>query len=282
MDFKLIETGPKLSKFYNYLANEGISIIAMDFECEFNLHAYGEKLCLIQIFDGKTYFIIDPLNIENDEIKKFLLDKNTVKIMYGAESDASLVYSQYGTQIQNLFDLQIAVDVLDAERNGLDFALDHFLDIEIKNKKKYQSHNWTTRPIRIDAMEYALNDVAHLFKLKDILMEQVKSKNKYEELLYEILRKNFIPAKEKIPGLLKRFEYKKLSAPKKELFKKLFDIRESFAKEYDLPPFHILNNDILFDLVNRIKNLNDIKLSGRLSGESQDKMRHMMEEALRA
>jgi ribonuclease D len=34
--------------------------IAVDFEGEFNLHVYGEHLCLIQVYDGDVFYIIDP------------------------------------------------------------------------------------------------------------------------------------------------------------------------------------------------------------------------------
>ncbi|MDL0089752.1 hypothetical protein [Campylobacter gastrosuis] len=35
--------------------------LAVDFECEYNRHKYGEFLCLVQIFDGKNCYVIDAL-----------------------------------------------------------------------------------------------------------------------------------------------------------------------------------------------------------------------------
>jgi ribonuclease D len=54
----------------------------MDFEAEFNLHVYGEHLCLIQVFDGEEFLLIDPMNIDEKDLKSFLEMKSPVKVFF--------------------------------------------------------------------------------------------------------------------------------------------------------------------------------------------------------
>ena len=273
MNFTLIETDGDLAGFREKIYHHKINKIAMDFEGESNLHAYGEKLCLIQIFDGQNFYILDPLKISDQEIKNFLEDKHTIKIMYGAESDACLVYSQYDAQIRNIFDLKMLVDILDIEHKGLDSVLKYFFDVDIKDKKKYQRYNWLRRPIDKDALYYALNDVGHLLKLSEKLIEEIKNNGKYDDLIDKLITRNYIPTKDRIPGIFKKYEYKKLTGKQKMVFKKMYEIREYYAKEYNIPPFHVFDNNILFDLANGKKILENIKISVRVSKKSQEEIR---------
>ena len=249
-DFTFIENSADLITFRKYLFQENIEKIAMDFEGDFNLHAYGEKLCLIQLFDGKKYFIIDPLRIPNEEIILFFENKKIVKYMFGAESDKSLVYKQYGIRLNNVFDQQILVNVLGMEHKGLDAVLKDVLNVEVKNKKRFQMYNWIKRPIEKDAMHYALNDVAYLFQINTVLMKRILDENKYDDLLLQIIRSDFDFEKERTPGIFKKFEYKNLSNKKKDIFTKIYHLRDAIAKEYDLPPNSLLSNDAMFNLVN--------------------------------
>ena len=95
----------------------------MDFEGEFNLHVYGEKLCLIQVYDGSSYYPVDPFPIADEIIVKFLSMKNMLYMFFAADSDRSLVYKQYKVKMNAVYDLQHLVEVLDLPGKGLDAML---------------------------------------------------------------------------------------------------------------------------------------------------------------
>jgi ribonuclease D len=280
MEYTLIATDEDMINLRIYFSNENITKIAMDFEGEFNLHAYGEKLCLIQVFDGKRFFIIDPFKISDQEIIRFMEYKHTIKIMYGVESDVSLIYSQYGIQVKNIFDQKIIVDILHLDHQGLDHVLKHFLNIEIKEKHKYQYFNWTKRPIDKNAIQYALNDVAYLLKLNNILMEELKRNNCYEELIYKLIKKDYLPNKNKIPAILKKSEYKILSNENKKIFREICEIRELYSKEYDMPPFQLINNNVLFDIVNKRKSINEVNLNKKIPSKKQVEIKEKIKNKL--
>ncbi|GHV87553.1 hypothetical protein AGMMS50255_8490 [Spirochaetia bacterium] len=271
-NFTLIETGADLAAFRQYLFQENIDKIAMDFEGDFNLHAYGEKLCLIQIFDGRKYVIIDPLKIPNEEIILFLENKKMVKIMYGTESDISLVYKQYGIRLNNVFDLQILVNVLSLEHKGLDAVLKDVLNIEVKNKKRFQMYNWLKRPIDRESLRYALNDVAYLFQINDVLLRRIINENKYEDLLFQVIRKDFDFEKERVPGIFKNFKYRNLPKEKKEVFTKIYNLRDTLAREYNLPPNSLLSNDAMFNLVNGRESPANARFSKALTEKTKNEI----------
>jgi ribonuclease D len=271
-NFTFIETEADLIALRKYLFQENIEKISMDFEGDYNLHAYGEKLCLIQMFDGKKYFIIDPLTIRDEEIILFLENKKIVKYMFGTESDISLIYKQYGIRLNNVFDQQILVNVLEMEHKGLDAVIKDVLNIESKNKKRFQMYNWIRRPIEKEALQYALNDVAYLFQINDVLMKRILDENKYNDLLLQIIRSDFDFEKERTPGIFKKFEYKNLSKGRKDRFTKIYNLRDETAREYNLPPNSLLSNDTMFNLVNGKESPERARLSTTVTEKTRNEI----------
>lgn len=256
IEYTTIFTDDELIKLQKYWHDNDIHKIAVDFECEYNRHVYGCRLCLIQVFDGINYYIIDPFGLSEIELKKTLENKKLVKIFYGADSDISLVYKQYGIKMNGVLDLQIFVDALEYEKKGLDAVIDKIMGVKIENKKKYQEHDWTKRPIDEDAIQYALTDVRYLFDLKDNLLKMIIEQGKTEALLERIIKHRIDYDKESKPKIFKSKEFKVLTHEQKELAKKIYNIRESYSKEINCPPDNLLKN---LYLINVSKNINDIE-----------------------
>jgi ribonuclease D len=258
MKYSYIANDDQLKKFRNHLDRDNIKVVSMDFEGEFNLHRYGETLCLIQVFDGAEFFVIDPFSISAGELTK-TLEGNFVKLFFGAGSDRALVYNQYKIKIRSLFDISILIDVLQHPAKSLSSALNEVLGVETKGKKKYQMYNWTIRPIAEDAIQYALTDVRYLFDLKDALLDKIKSRDLVETLAYRLTEPEYNYERKSIPGVKKKDRYKKLSRPDKAVFDVVFLVRDAIAKELDRPPNYILSNDQLFLIARRDMSRSDIR-----------------------
>jgi ribonuclease D len=276
-DFILIDQDKGLVEFRKHLFQNAIEVIAVDFEGESNLHEYGERLCLIQVFDGARYFIIDPFRIGQEEIAGFLEDKKLVKLFYGSDSDLSLVYKQYGIKVKSVFDLKIMVDLLNFERKSLDSVVEKVLKVSIKEKAKYQMYNWTLRPIKEEALEYALTDVEHLFELNKALAKLVSEAGKNTELIYGVVRKRNEFDGKSIPTVFKSNEYQSLGAAKKELFKRIYDLRDRFARELNLPPNCVIAKEDLFRISRDPDGAKEISFSKRVP----DRQRSLIAAALR-
>ena len=159
-----LDNDQKLAAFLKHLKDRSITTLAVDFEGEFNLHVYGEKLCLVQIFDGTTFFTIDPFAVSADLLKQFLEDRKVLKLFFGAGSDVQLVYKESKIVLNSVLDLQILAEVAGCVNKGLSGLTEELFGKVTVKKKQFQMHNWTRRPIDRDAVEYALSDVEMLFE----------------------------------------------------------------------------------------------------------------------
>ena len=82
--YTVIDSDAALVNLRNTWKEHQVTTIAMDFEGEYNLHIYGEHLCLIQIYDRTMFYLIDPFKISVPELKLFLEDETLEKTMFDA------------------------------------------------------------------------------------------------------------------------------------------------------------------------------------------------------
>jgi len=258
--YKLIKNDNELISLIKYFKDNNLLSIAMDFEGEFNLHIYGEHLCLIQLFDTKDFYIIDPFTISKETLKLFLEDKEIEKIMFSCDSDASLVRKQFDIQINNIFDVRIIALELEFEK-GYAATVNNFLNVDIgdkNSKKKNQMTNWLKRPLNDNQIQYALEDVAYLHQLKEVLLKKAEEKHKLNTVLkkMKIAGKEINPPK---PGWVKITNWKKLNKKEKILLKHFFIARDIVAKKMNVPAVRILEKRKLVDLLYCYENDNQVK-----------------------
>jgi len=276
MNYIKIDNDTSLQACLNNWEQNKKKIIAMDIEAESNLHQYGEKLCLIQIFDGIDRIIIDPLKINQILIKKIFETTQILKLMYDATSDLSLLKNAYDIEIKSILDLRPAVELLDYEKQDLHSIIETDLKIYFYNKKKYQKHNWTRRPLPGDVIEYALNDVIHLFKLKTAIFNKLNKRNLMDEY---ILKNILIQTKDYKRSIDDKYEkikgYNRLNKVEKIKARRIYDIRDKYAKNLNMPPNNVLANKMLFNIVKGTAPIHGISFPKRLSKE---KIRRILEE----
>ena len=276
MDYTLISKRKELIPYLETLSLKKNSIVALDIEAELNLHHYGQRLCLVQIFDGANKILIDPFDIESQLLKQFFEDRNILKIVYDAGSDSSLLKNIYDIEIKSLLDLRPAVDLLKFERQDLHSVIARELGVTLNHKLKFQRHNWTRRPLEKEALEYAVNDVTYLFRLKDVLLREINDAGLMD--MY-ILRNLQIQNKDYAIDPRERYKKTKgfhtLLPDAKRLFKQLYDVREKYAKASNMPSYHLISNENLIAIADGSKTINDIRLPNRLGEEPG--MQMMME-----
>lgn len=246
---EILKTPQEIEAYYSLLKKEKITTIAIDIEAEFNLHSYGEKLCLIQIYDGEREIVIDPMGLDPKHYSRLFDDKQILKIMFDALGDKALLLRGYKIPVHSVFDLKPAVDLLPFEKRDLGSILNVVLNVPLKNKKKFQQYNWQLRPVDPLALEYAMDDVLFLFKLKDELHRRLLEADLFDQFFLANFKVETKVFDKSIPGILKKREFASLSAKQKETFKKVLAVREQAAKELDLPPNSVLPNRFLFALM---------------------------------
>lgn len=281
MDYISINDKTALRSYLQDFAESSRFIMAVDIEAESNLHAYGEKLCLIQIFDGVNHVIIDPLAMDDDAPRALFEDRTILKIMYDASSDLSLLRNTIDMGIKSILDLRPAVELLDYEKKDLHSVLAAELDIVLEKKSRFQKHNWTRRPISGQAMEYALNDVAHLFLLKDAIWRKL-----YERQLLDIyLLKNLqVQNKDYMRNPEDRYKrtrgYHSLRGGERTAFHRAYDVRDRHAMALDMPPHNVVANGDLIRMAADPPHLEDIRFSRGISIEVINVLRQELRRAL--
>lgn len=240
----------EISNLLEKWKSENIRKIAVDFEGEFNLHCYGEHLCLIQIFDSKEFYLIDPFKVSKQGISALLENRDIEKLWFSVSSDAALVWKKYSIKIRMVRDLALEAKILGIE-GGLSTLckklVPEYKENQENSKKHNQKTNWMLRPLRASQIEYALSDVEYLFSLQEALDKTAESLNKKNEtdsvLSKEVhVREKPVPGYEKIPG------YKRLTEEQKIYIKHFYYAREKTAESLDKPPFMVLDKHTLLKL----------------------------------
>lgn len=226
----------------------GVTSIAVDFEGEFNLHIYGEHLCLVQIFDGQEFYLIDPFSVSKDALKRLFENPKLEKIWYACSSDANLLWKKYSIRLTNVYDLAVEQAILGLSGNLATLeAMFHLNDTQDSDKKKNQKSNWLIRPLPEEQIEYALSDVAYLFEIKKELNRMSGELRKTKDVACAM--KNAVNIKtEYAPGYTKLPGYKKMRKEQKIKAKHFFLAREKLAQDLNKPPFQVLDKHIVANL----------------------------------
>ena len=247
-------------------------LIALDIEAEFNLHVYGERLCLIQVFDGRRAVIIDPFNIPPDRLRELFEHESLGKLMYDASSDQTLLFKAYGFRITPLIDLRPAADLLELTKRDLGSVVELTLGHTVERKKRYQQYNWTRRPIERGALEYALSDVFHLFDLHARLSERLQERGLLEEFYR---RSDAVQSREidvdRQPRIFRSNEYRNLRAAERLRFDRAYELRDECARDLDVPPDWVLPKRELFLFARGRIALDHLSAPPRIRGARYDR-----------
>ncbi len=223
-------------------------VIAIDLECENQLHHYGCFISLIQASTETEDYVIDVLSEKNPKtILEILEDEKIQKVFHDVDFDFRILDEQFSCKPKNIFDTKLAAELLGKEKIGLSSLLKDYFNL--KKQSRFQMADWTKRPISKEMLEYAVNDTAHLLKLKNIFEKELKEKQLWQEALKrfkEIENKDFKLKKQNYTDI-KGFRY--LEKKEKEQLENLFKFRDFWARKLDRPPHFIMSNKKMIEFV---------------------------------
>jgi ribonuclease D len=261
MNYTYIQNNERFQAYLNSFDEKQFHLLAVDIEAENNRHQYGEILSLIQIFDSSKLIIIDALKINSGLVKTFFENSNTLKLMYDAGSDLSLLKNAYNIEVKSLLDLRPAVELLGYEKQDLHSIIGIELGLILENKDKFQKQDWTIRPISKKAIEYALDDVEHLIDLKQAMMKKLFDRNLLDVYWLKNLKiQNKDYTRDPLDKYYKISGYDSLQDHEKALFRKIFDLREDYARKFNLPPSWVIAKGDLIRITKDLNEINGIRL----------------------
>ena len=150
--------------------------IALDTEAD-SLHAYPEKLCLLQISSEGVEALVDPLaKLDLAPLLEIFQDHQL--IMHGADYDLRLLRKTFDFKPTAIFDTMLAARLLGCREFGLSNLVHKFLNVKLE--KGPQKADWSRRPLTPRMEEYARNDTRFLKPIADTLREQLEEKGRLQ------------------------------------------------------------------------------------------------------
>jgi len=170
----MIDTREGLADFLERLRSA--EWVAVDTEAD-SLHAYPEKICLIQISTVHGDELIDPLG--GADLRP-LLDALVGRelIMHGADYDLRLFRKHYRYSPTAIFDTMVASRLLGAEQFSLGALVEARLGVKLE--KGAQKADWARRPLTERMEQYARRDTHYLKPLVDRLRPELEAAHRLE------------------------------------------------------------------------------------------------------
>src|SRR5471030_1577126 len=140
-------------------------VVAVDTESN-SLHAYRERVCLIQFSTPAGDYILDPIRLPVlSPLAPFFANPDQQKIFHAAEYDIVCLRRDYRFEFVNIFDTMSAARTLGWPQVGLASILDTHFGVTMS--KKYQRSDWKRRPLLPEQLDYARLDTHYLIDLRD-------------------------------------------------------------------------------------------------------------------
>jgi ribonuclease D len=247
----LVADEPGFARLVGELAS--CPVFAVDTESN-SLHAYRERVCLIQFSTPSADYIVDPLRLRGLEaLAPLFANPAQQKIFHAAEYDLICLGRDYHFEFTNIFDTMSAARTLGWPQVGLAAILDTLFGV--KMNKKYQRADWKRRPLTAEQLDYARLDTHYLAALRDRQVEALTAAGRAQEAHEEFARLARLRAPESAapdPASFWRVKgARDLSPAQAAVLQALFAYREQQAERIDRPPFKVMGEATLLELARR-------------------------------
>jgi ribonuclease D len=216
-----------------------VKILGIDTEFDWRT-TYFPTLSIIQIAIKNKLFLVDCLKVTPEETLKFYLEnKEYLKVFHSVRSDTNVLSKCLGINTKNVFDIQIADKFIhnDEIRAYGKIVNQHF---GIHLKKSETNSNWLKRPLSIDQIDYALDDVDYLLEIFKYQKRKLIRSSIYNQVVIKSNEESELGNKSLKVLRLKKQE-KKLSKRNREIF--LW--REEIAEADNIPPTFVFKDKYL-------------------------------------
>jgi ribonuclease D len=241
----VIDTEQKLAEFLPRL--HAATWVAVDTEAD-SLHAYPEKVCLIQISTVDGDVLVDPLAPINLDPMLDALSGHEL-IMHGADYDLRLLLKHHEFVPSAIFDTMLAARLLGELQFGYSSLVEKFLGVKLE--KGPQKANWAIRPLTERMEKYARNDTHYLRALEDKLRAALESRGRlqwHQESCARLIAECTQPRPADLDGVWRIKGSHVLGRSGLAVLRELWRWRESEAVAANRPPFFVLSHEALVEI----------------------------------
>src|ERR1039457_415416 len=242
---RVIDSEPKLAGYLPVLRSA--NWVAVDTEAD-SLHAYPEKVRLIQISTMSGDRLVDPLaRLDIDPILDALAGHEL--IMHGADYDLRLLRKHHEFVPSSIFDTMLGARLLGLRQFGLCHLVEKYLAVKLE--KGPQKANWAMRPLTERMERYARNDTHHLKPLADQLKTELAAKGRLAWQQESCARLIQDSTEQHAPDLDAIWRIKGshlLAPPALAVLRELWRWREKEAVAANKPPFFVMSHEALVNI----------------------------------
>jgi ribonuclease D len=219
---------------------------------------YQPLLCLIQIAlddgeGGAEVIVLDPLTEEYDTapLAAVLADPAIEIVLHAARQDVALLRRDWGQQITNVFDTQVAAGFAGMRAQlGYEPLLKETLGVRLRKSASFT--RWDDRPLTEEQLGYAREDVLHLLQVASALQGRLTELGRLDWAREECAAFTAIDDRrdlEVVFGKLPRVN--SLDPPQRAVARELVAWREESARAADRPVSSILHDAALVEIAKR-------------------------------
>lgn len=238
----MIDTEQQLETFLPQLRSA--TWVAVDTEAD-SLHAYPEKVCLIQISTVEGDRLIDPLAAINLDPLLDALSGHEL-IMHGADYDLRLLLKHHEFVPSAIFDTMLAARLLGNRQFSLSNLVEKYLGVKLE--KGPQKANWALRPLTERMERYARNDTHYLKPLEDRLRPELQAKGRlawHQEACARLIEESTQPHPTDLDSVWRIKGSHLLGRPALAILRELWKWREAEAVAANRPPYFVLSHESL-------------------------------------
>ena len=181
----LLETSTQLQEAEQ--SWDGNKVLGIDTEFV-RERTYRAELGLVQVSDGATAWLVDPVKLDSLEpLQRLLSNPEIIKILHSGSEDLEVLLNTVGALPDPLVDTQVACAMLGQPlQMGYHTTVQWLFDIEVD--KEQTRSNWCRRPLTERQLHYAAMDVVLLPEMYEILKARLEEKGRWTWLEEEAAR----------------------------------------------------------------------------------------------
>lgn len=255
--------------------------VALDTEAD-SLHAYPEKLCLLQLSHAGGDALVDPLAPAAGASLAPLLEHLAGRelILHGADFDLRLLRRTRGFVAARIFDTAIASQLLGRPRHGLRDLVRDLLGVDLH--KGPQRADWSRRPLSEKLRAYAIDDTRYLSPLRDHLdaaLGELGRRSWHREACDRLVTICAVP-RAADPELAWRIKGSARLGPRAlAALRELWRWREAEALRLDRPPYFVQSHEVLLEIAERAGR-GDLALPAVVKARDRQALAEALERAL--
>lgn len=222
--------------------------VALDTEFHTEKH-FTPKLMVVQVAFDDAVAIVDPLALADLQPLADALTRATI-VGHALSSDLRILEDAFGVLPRAAYDTQVAAAFCGY---GMSISLlDLVRDVAKVTLLKSQTvSDWSTRPFTSRQVEYLVDDVRYLFAVADRLDEKLRARGR-DEWAREEMRALVDPRTyraDKRRLYLRVAGNARLNRRELGILNELALLRETIARERNIPLKYVLPDDVLIGLV---------------------------------